>query len=259
MVAILTLLIVMTISIVVTRVATVALEFTGLSHESARFQARSAFTGVGFTTSESERVVDHPVRRRIVMTLMGIGNIGFVTAVSTLILTFLALGEAQDMGFKVVLLLFGLAAVYGLATSAWIDRHLSAGIVSALRRYTDLDVRDYRSLLHLAGDWRVTELSVSAEDWLANRALADLDLAREGVLILGIERADGSYVGAPKGHTELLNGDSLVVYGHIGVLEELDNRRKGWLGDRQHERACEEEVRAESMEPEPAATSAQRV
>ena len=35
---------------------------TGTSSELARFQARSAFTGVGFTTSEAESVVLHPVR-----------------------------------------------------------------------------------------------------------------------------------------------------------------------------------------------------
>ena len=50
MVSILTLLLVMTLSILLTRVATVALTHTGLSRESAKFQARSAFTGVGFTT-----------------------------------------------------------------------------------------------------------------------------------------------------------------------------------------------------------------
>ena len=56
------------LSLFITRLATIALTYTGLSREAARFQARSAFTGTGFTTSEAERVVDHPVRRRIIMT-----------------------------------------------------------------------------------------------------------------------------------------------------------------------------------------------
>jgi len=56
-------LIVLALSLVLTRVATVALAMTGLSHEVAKFQARSAFTGTGFTTREAENVVDHPVRR----------------------------------------------------------------------------------------------------------------------------------------------------------------------------------------------------
>lgn len=52
MVPIISLLIVVTLSILVTRVASKALMHTGLSRESARFQARSAFTGAGFTTSD---------------------------------------------------------------------------------------------------------------------------------------------------------------------------------------------------------------
>ena len=70
MLSIISLLVVLTLSILVTRIATVALTYTGLSRESARFQARSAFTGVGFTTNESEKVVNHPLRRKILMLLM---------------------------------------------------------------------------------------------------------------------------------------------------------------------------------------------
>ncbi len=73
-------LIVLVISLLVVRVATVALTLTGMSQQMAKFQARSAFTGAGFTTSESENVVGHPVRRRIIMLLMLVGNAGIVTA-----------------------------------------------------------------------------------------------------------------------------------------------------------------------------------
>jgi hypothetical protein len=50
MVPIITLLTVLVISVLITRVATMAMVHTGLSKESALFQSRSAFTGVGFTT-----------------------------------------------------------------------------------------------------------------------------------------------------------------------------------------------------------------
>ena len=67
MVAVVSLLLVLGTSVILIRVAAVALESTGLSRDAARFQARSAFTGVGFTTAEAENVVVHPIRRRIVM------------------------------------------------------------------------------------------------------------------------------------------------------------------------------------------------
>ena len=40
-----------------------ALKLNGLSAEVATFQAQSAFSGAGFTTSESEAIVSHPLRR----------------------------------------------------------------------------------------------------------------------------------------------------------------------------------------------------
>ena len=53
-------LIVLTLSLVITRIATVALTMTGLSSEAAEFQARSAFTDTGYTTPEAEKIVNHP-------------------------------------------------------------------------------------------------------------------------------------------------------------------------------------------------------
>src|SRR3954470_12756427 len=93
MVALISVLIIVLLSLLITRVATVALSLTGMSREAASFQARSALTGVGFTTSEAEDVVSHPVRRRIVSALMLVGSAGLVTAVSSLILSF---GGAQS-------------------------------------------------------------------------------------------------------------------------------------------------------------------
>ncbi|MFB6249567.1 MAG: hypothetical protein ABEL97_13455 [Salinibacter sp.] len=60
---------VLAVSFLVTRVATRLFMLTGLSQEAARFQTRSIITGTGFTTREAEHIVDHPVRRRISLTL----------------------------------------------------------------------------------------------------------------------------------------------------------------------------------------------
>lgn len=96
MVAIASLLLIVALSLLVTRVAAVILVATGTAHHVARFQARSAFTGAGFTTSESERVVNHPLRRKVIATLMLLGNVGIVGAAGTAILGFQrgAVGQA---------------------------------------------------------------------------------------------------------------------------------------------------------------------
>ncbi len=81
---IITMLVVIIVGLIITRIATVALTYTGISRDFARFQARSAYSGVGFTTSESERIVRHPVRRRIVMILMLVGNAGIAAMVASM-------------------------------------------------------------------------------------------------------------------------------------------------------------------------------
>lgn len=121
MTPVISLLVVITLSILCTRIATVALVHTGLSREVARFQARSAFTGVGFTTGESEKVIRHPVRRRIVMALMWLGNVGIMSAIFSLILTFV--GQEQ-MGLFSPHLLFPDRESPGTmgAGGQWVDR-----------------------------------------------------------------------------------------------------------------------------------------
>lgn len=84
---------------------------TGLAAESARFQARSALTGVGFTTSEAESVVNHPVRRRVVMLL---GSAGVITAIATLMLSFVNTGGRQT-ALRGVTLMGGLLVVLLIA------------------------------------------------------------------------------------------------------------------------------------------------
>jgi len=189
MIAILSLLVIVIFSLVIVRVATIALSLTGLSHQLARFQARSAFTGSGFTTNESEKVMQHPVRRRIIMLLMLLGNAGLITAISSLILSFMSTREAtgitSTVWFRLTLLAAGLIGLWIIAHSQWVDRRLSQLITWALKRWTNLEVQDYAELLHLSGDYAVAELVVEADDWLANRTLIELKLTDEGVLVPG--------------------------------------------------------------------------
>ena len=82
-----------------------------------------------------------------------------------------------------------------LAHSRWVDQRLSQLITWTLRRWTELEIRDYAELLHLSGDYAVAELLVNSGDWLTRRTLAELKLTDEGVLVLGVEKPGGEYLG----------------------------------------------------------------
>ena len=237
MVAIASMLVVLAISLIASRVASVVLVATGMSREAARFEARSAFTNSGFTTSQSESVASHPVRRRVVMVLMLLGNAGVVAILGTLILGFTRGNEVGSGWMRIVELVAGLFVLAAAARSAWVDRHLTALITRALQRWSDLPDRDLSHLLGLAGGYAVSELAIGCGDWMDGRSIAELKLRDEGVLVLGIRRAGGAYRGAPGGATRLRAGDCLVVYSQRAQLAELDRRPAGAVGERHHAEA----------------------
>ncbi|MEN9216785.1 MAG: TrkA C-terminal domain-containing protein [Gloeomargarita sp. HHBFW_bins_162] len=237
MAALVSVLLTIALSLLITRIAAEALILTGLSREVAQFQAHSAITGSGFTTSESELVVAHPVRRRILMWLMLLSNAGFITVISSLVLTFINVAGPREWLPRLLLLLFGIGLLWLLATNRWFNRFLSHWVAWALRRWTHLDVRDYASLLRLSEDYGVMELQIDPGDWLADKPLHETNLYQEGMLVLGIQRADGSYIGAPQGSTIIYPGDMVILYGRLDAFNELDSRKAGSAGDQAHQEA----------------------
>lgn len=248
MIAIFSLFVVLTLSLVTNRIATIILTHTGLSWHVARFQARSALTGVGFTTAESENVVGHPVRRRVVMALMLVGNAGVITAVSSLIIAFVDVPQGASTLYRLLLLCTGLAALVAASRSAWLDKHLRKLIVWALNRFTSLEIKDYSGLLHLAGEYTIAEYPVRGDGWLANRSLAELRLPEEGIMVLGVARQSGEFIGVPEGDTVLLSGETLVVYGRVSAFERLQGRSRDLGGEWDRREAVVEQRRVARAE-----------
>lgn len=233
--------VVLALSLIIIRVGTMALMLTGLSRESARFQSHSAFTGVGFTTSEAESITQHPVRRHIVMALMIAGNVGIATAISFFMLFLLSAKQTnyQSLGTGLVMLTLSLGALWLLASSRWVESKLNRLISIAISNLSHLDIKDYVSLLELSKGFSVTELTIEPGDWVAGKTLANLGLAREGILVLGIKRNNGDYVGAPSGDSHIHPYDTIVAYGPLKRLQELATRRADEAGEAAHKLAAQ--------------------
>jgi hypothetical protein len=233
-VAVITLLIVILLSLLVTRVATVLLASTGLSREAAGFQARSAFTGSGFTTSESEAVVNHPVRRRVIHSLMLFGSAGVVAVIAGVVISFSEESGGEQWLVRLLVVAAVLFVLWRGSKIAWVDRQLVRLIERGLSRYTDIPASDHVRLLDLAGTYSVLELHVQPGDWVADHTLRELALRDEGIAVLGVQPSQGTYLGVPNGETVLRAGDSLILYGRRAELAALDQRRAGPDGDRAH-------------------------
>jgi K+/H+ antiporter YhaU regulatory subunit KhtT len=239
MIAILTLILVIGCSMLITKVAAIALVHTGMERERAKFQARSAFTGAGFTTSESEQVVKHPIRRKIIMNLLLLGNAGFVTAISSLIIGFTNSTDKNNLSHMYVLL-GGILLLYLSTRSKKWDRLLDKLIAKLLIRYTDLRPRSFERLMTIMDDYEVMEVTAADNAWLEGGTLASLKLTDEGVLVLGVVMGDGTYNGVPRGNYQIKAEDKLIMYGKADQIEEISKRRDKLQAKMEHMQSKEE-------------------
>lgn len=234
MIAAITLFLVVSISALITKIATIALVHTGLSTDSAKFQSRSAYTGVGFTTSESENIMNHPVRRRIIFNLMIIGNAGIVTVMSSLILTFILPETLASKLYGLLTVVVGMTVIWLAIRSKWIDIALSALITRMLKRYTDIDIQDFAAILHLKDDFKISEKLIDHGSWMVNKTIRDLNLKHEGLIILGVDRRGTGYLGSPNGDVMILPMDVITVYGKSEVIVSVFKRKRDFSAELEH-------------------------
>ncbi len=249
MIALISLFIIVILSISVVRIGAIALELTGISPEVAAFQAQSAFSGAGFTTTESESIVNHPVRRRIIRTLILMGSVGITSVIATVILTFTGPSEGNLWG-RSGLLLAGLILIFILSRSQWLTALMKRVIVKALSRNRNLQLLDYYEILGIAKGYSISRLKIKPDNWAAGRALKELDLNKEGTLVLSIHRSDDNeekFI-VPNGDTVIRPGDDLTVYGRCDGSECLFSRQRGSEGDRAHARQCAEAQKIEELQ-----------
>jgi len=220
LIAIISLILLLYLSLLATRFAAIILAFTGLSKKTAHFQARSALTGTGFTTKESELMMAHPLRRRVALLLMLFGNLGVVAMFATFLLGFLGEDGARDW-VKLAILGAGLVGLWFLANSATFEKWLDRVLSRFLRRRAAGSDFDLEHLCHLGGDYKVTAIALLEGSPVLGKTVHQAFRGHGGTRLLGIERPDGTYLGAPSIDEILKAGDSLVVYGLSEKIEEI--------------------------------------
>jgi hypothetical protein len=220
--AALSIFVLLSLSVFVTRIAAVALRITGLDEQSARFQSLSAFTGTGFTTREAESVVNYPIRRRIVMILMIAGNFGLVSVFATLVMSLVITeGDTDAVIEQVSWLLGGLVLLWVLILNKRADRIICAFVGRILESTTFLGKRSFYRLLQVSDGYSVCEHSVGQLDHVEER-LKNLNLE-----LLALKRADGDVMLEQPQTIRLEAGDSLVVFGPDSSHEALSGVFQG--------------------------------
>ncbi|MBT5414416.1 MAG: hypothetical protein HOH66_14445 [Rhodospirillaceae bacterium] len=216
MAAAITLFIVLSLVVFIVQLGAAALRQTGLPNAMSRFQALSAFTGTGFTTSAAEAVVNNSSRRHIVSILMIVGNVGLVSILSTVVVSLTHAGREGDFWDQAGWHLVVLVLIWVLALNPRADRLIYNAIGALLRRTAFFEERGPHVLLQLPGGTGV--YSVTAPEGAADTVG---DRVPEGVQALGLRRQDGTYVDRPGGKETVSAFDELILYGPDRVLSKL--------------------------------------
>jgi hypothetical protein len=176
----------LSVSIFVVRIAAVAMRLTGLDDASARFQALSAFTGTGFTTNESEMIVNYPVRRRIVSVVMIIGNMGLVGVFATIVASVVQTdGDVSAVMQQLVWLAAGIALLWFLMLNKTADRIICAALSKFLMATTQLGRRKYHRVLQIGDGLSVCEHPLET-------TIDTEVLASTGLTVIAVRDHDGN-------------------------------------------------------------------
>lgn len=213
MYAVATFFVVAVISVAFTKFAAGALIATGVPPESASFQARSAFSGAGFTTSEAENVVNHRVRRRIIGTTMFVGSLGTPTLVLTVLVGFIAPGPGSTTE-RALVTVSGVLFILMIVLNRPVQRRLDRiGQRYVHRRLAPALASDRLDLLTLSSEFAVQAIKLESTPLESVRSLRGLAHAFPDVTVLGVRRG-ATYLGAPPVDVNLVAGDELIIYAH---------------------------------------------
>ncbi len=190
----------------------IALERTGMDRTKARFQALSAITGTGFTTSEAESVVNHPRRRRIVTWLMLLGNtavIAFVIGLIVLIIVGTRFPTSVEIG-----IIISIVATIGLFIKFRGFDKLTDRILKKLHKTRPVSHLVTEELFHRAGRYGVARIQVKDEAIVPDLTLKGFGFAERDIMVLAIER-EGTVISLPRAEEPVLAGDYLLCYGTV--------------------------------------------
>jgi hypothetical protein len=207
------LIIVIIVSYLIIKVGSIALRMTGIDKESANFQSLSAFTGTGFTTFEAEDVVNYHDRRKIIKILMLLGNVGIVSIITMLILSFSG-GNISQTAAKLGLLGLVILAIIIFSAVRGLESFIDTFIAKRLSKFTQFSMGSFQEMLRLTNGYGVAEIVVPKDHDLAGKRLFESNLRNNEILVLAVKRRT-MLIPAPKADELIEPDDRLICFGFL--------------------------------------------
>ncbi len=210
--------------IVIIDVFTILFRITGMTEEKAHFQVISLLTNSGFTTKESEVVVEVLARRKLARTIMLFGYVFSITIVSMFINMVLALPVSEFESFWPSLII--VPSLFALFL--WVKRR------PKLKKYFSLKVESWgKKVIYGGKDNAIILVDILPRGEIAKVYLNKLPAGMEGrsvggfglqekygIHLIFVDRG-GELIHDTSKDTVLMEGDIIAVFGKIKDIEKL--------------------------------------
>lgn len=189
--------------------AAAVFESVGLSPKSARFEARSALTGAGYTTTQSEQVALHPAARRVASTLMLAGYLGPATVLALLGVSFVLPPDGEGLQAQAITLVVLCGSFLALERVGAIRALGSRPARALARRMTNTNAFESWTVI---GDQAIATMILPAEPSTA--------LDAPGIRVLAVHSTEVDKVMDGEDYRPR-PGDRIVVFGPRDAIERL--------------------------------------
>jgi uncharacterized protein with PhoU and TrkA domain len=201
-------------------ILSIVLKLTGLELSKARFQVISILTHTGFTTRESELIVQHPTRRKIASVLMIVSYVAQITLI-TLLFNVLTQATRNILGTAIalfIMVVFVILVTQSKKLSNWFDQVAEKLLKKRIQKSASGD--RIEQVLNLSPEFSIYGLLVDTDSLICDKTLSELKLKEHFIQILKIDRGS-EVIDFPLADTRLLAGDRLIVYGKIDALTQM--------------------------------------
>lgn len=198
----------------------IVMKLTGLELSKARFQLISILTHTGFTTRESELIVQHPTRRKVASALMIISYVAQITLI-TLLFNVLTQATRNAIGTVIALSVMVVAVIIASQSKYLSDRfdRITERLLKNKIKKANNGNR-IEQVLNLSPEFSIYELIVDTDSFICDKMLRELKLKEQFIQILKIDRGS-EVIDFPKADTRVLAGDRMIVYGKIDALTQM--------------------------------------
>ncbi|MBB6674351.1 TrkA C-terminal domain-containing protein [Cohnella nanjingensis] len=208
----------------VIEIAVVLMWATGLEYPIARFQVVSLLTGTGFTTSESELILGHPVRRRVGIFLILFGAFSLAVVIS-------CISTVLAPDFHLLPLSIGAGILFAILVVLRLPatkRYLSERLTRAFQQTFELQELSIDEVLLCEEGDAFVDVPIGKRSRLAGQTLDQVCKELKDLNVLLIKRGTVTIRDA-RMHTPLEAGDVLYIYGNEA---EIERRFAGELADK---------------------------